>query len=390
MDSTIDVDALVAPISEESPCGNDPRSDTSFASAYNRLKDAREAAMAVERPDKSALPGESQAPLSIDRAKWKEVVDLAQEILLEIAKDIEVCALLVEGLARTDGPAGIRDGFILTSHLVKNYWEDLFPRLDPEDPESIEDRIAAFTGLNGIGQPGTLAVYIAKIPITNSGSTENFRPYDYDRAWSANSIPDPDEREARFASIGFSLEDVENAAKHSSTEFYVELDESVRECQTALQELDQAFTTACGHSAPPTGLILESIEKLASTIAYLAKDKLAKRAESVPGIAADIGNTPSSTGTTTQSHQATGAIRSREDAISQLGLVASYFRETEPHSPISYSLQNLIRWSQLPLDKLINEWIQDRDARERYLLMTGMRAQGTQETRESDESNVDD
>ena len=31
-----------------------------------------------------------------------------------------------------------------------------------------------------------------------------------------------------------------------------------------------------------------------------------------------------------------GPIRSRADAIAQLRLIAQYFRETEPHSPVSY------------------------------------------------------
>ena len=380
MDSIIDIEALVAPISGDNPCGSDPRSDTGFDSAYHKLKDAREAAMAVERPDKSAQPDNSQQVPVTDVSKWNEVVKIALGILQGSAKDLEVCALLVEGLARTAGPAGIRDGFHVTARLIENYWDDLFPRIDPNEIDSLEDRIAAFTGLNGIGQPGTLATYIAKIPVTKGYSMDDFRPYDYDRAWAINSNPDPDAQDQQAAALGFSFADIEKAAMETSAEFYIDLDQSVRECQGALKSLDQAFMDTCGHNAPPSSMIAEALENISGVIAYLGKDKLARHAASgieLDGVpSAGPGGAPAAN---SGQSQTSGAIRSREDAISRLRAVATYFRETEPHSPISYSLQNLIRWSQLPLDKLIIEWIQDDGARERYMLMTGMRLQDNQE-----------
>lgn len=376
MEHVIEIESLVAPLSDDNPCGQDPRSDTSFESAYHRLKDAREEAMAVERPDKSAQPAEGNSGQVSDPAKWQVVVDGATEILRESAKDLEVCALLVEGLARVAGPAGIRDGFLVTARIIDNYWDELFPQLDPNEEDSLEDRIAAFTGLNGVGQPGTLATYIAKMPVTASGGTE-FRTYDYDRAWTVNSNPDPDSRDEQAAALGFTLEEIETAAGQSATEFYIDMDQSIRECRSALQTLDQAFMDACGHEAPPSSMIADALEKLGDVTSYLGGDRLATPDTASEGgdaaAEADRGDTTSGPPTANKQTQPSGAITSREDAIARLRAVAKYFRDTEPHSPISYSLQNLIRWSQLPLDKLIEEWIQDSDARERYMLMTGMR-----------------
>jgi type VI secretion system protein ImpA len=379
MESVIDIEALVAPISEDNPCGEDPRNDTGFDSAYHKLKDAREAAMAVERPDRSAQPENAEKGAVTDLSKWKTVVDCAASILQDSAKDLEVCALLVEGLARIAGPAGIRDAFLVSARIVDNYWDDLFPRIDPTEEDSLEDRIAAFTGLNGIGQPGTLATYIAKIPVTDDGGMDNFRSYDYDRAWTVNSNPDPDTRDTQAAALGFTLEEIENAAQQTSAQFYIDLDQSIRECRDALQALDQAFMAACGHDAPPSSMINDALEKFTSVISYLGRDKLEQHASSGAGDSvapgAEPGGAQPAANAGKKNTQASGAISSREDAIARLRAVATYFRETEPHSPVSYSLQNLIRWSQLPLDKLIEEWIQDHDARERYMLMTGMRLQ---------------
>ena len=64
-------------------------------------------AMATERPDKSAVTEstEPQKPSVTDVTKWRKVVDIATNILEAKSKDLEVCALLVEALARTSGPA---------------------------------------------------------------------------------------------------------------------------------------------------------------------------------------------------------------------------------------------------------------------------------------------
>lgn len=377
MDTVIDIEALLAPLSEDNPCGEDARNDTSFDSAYHALKDARSAAIAVERPDTSAQPNEGQSSAVTDISKWKNVVSTAIDILQNSSKDLEVCALLIEGLARTEGAAGIRDGFRLAGGLIENYWESLFPRLDPNEEDSLEDRIAAFTGLNGIGQPGTLATYIAKLPVTNDGGMEHFRSYDYDRAWSISNNMDLEVRGEQEAALGFSLEDIRKAASQTPAEFYITFSEQLHQCKEELEGLDQAFMNACGHESPPSSMIAESLEKLLDVVSDLGRDKLAQHAASLAAETdeADKDSAPSlQPGGVNKPAAPSGAIASRQDAIARLRVIADYFREAEPHSPLSYSLQNIIRWSQLPLDKLLEEWIQDPDARSRYMLMTGIRS----------------
>jgi type VI secretion system protein ImpA len=382
-ESVIDIEALVAPLSPENPCGYDSRTDTSFDSPYHMLKDARESAMALERPDKSAQPAELQRNAGTDVSRWRTVVDNAIDILQNKSKDLEVCALLIEGLARTDGTSGIRDGLQVATRLIDDYWDELFPRIDPTEEDSIEDRIAAFTGLNGIGQPGTLATYIAKFPVTNDGGMEHFRSYDYDRAWTINNNSDPESRDEQAAALGFTLDDIFKAAAQTPATFFIEMKTSLDECREELHKLDQAFMKAAGHDAPPSAKIDEALEKLSDVISHLGKDKLDQYADSLNADADNVTgeDTPDQqtpAGDRNKSAAPTGAISSREDAVSRLRTIAEYFRKAEPHSPLSYSLQNIIRWSELPLDRLIEEWIQDPEARSRYMLMTGMGSSGAE------------
>jgi type VI secretion system protein ImpA len=54
--------------------------------------------------------------------------------------------------------------------------------------------------------------------------------------------------------------------------------------------------------------------------------------------------------------------------------VADYFRQSEPHSPVSYALEQAVRWGRMPLPDLLAELIPDESARTNMLRMTGIPA----------------
>jgi type VI secretion system protein ImpA len=44
---------------------------------------------------------------------------------------------------------------------------------------------------------------------------------------------------------------------------------------------------------------------------------------------------------------------SRAQALAQLRLVAGYFREHEPHSPVAYLAERAAQWGEMPLHELL-------------------------------------
>ncbi|MBI5443831.1 MAG: type VI secretion system protein TssA, partial [Deltaproteobacteria bacterium] len=54
-----------------------------------------------------------------------------------------------------------------------------------------------------------------------------------------------------------------------------------------------------------------------------------------------------------------GPIRGRGEALARLGEVAEFFRQTEPHSPVSYLVQRAITWGQMPLETWLADVIKD-------------------------------
>jgi type VI secretion system protein ImpA len=48
-----------------------------------------------------------------------------------------------------------------------------------------------------------------------------------------------------------------------------------------------------------------------------------------------------------------GRVQTREDAFRALLQVADFFRRTEPHSPVSYALEQAVRWGRMSLPGIV-------------------------------------
>ena len=56
-----------------------------------------------------------------------------------------------------------------------------------------------------------------------------------------------------------------------------------------------------------------------------------------------------------------GQIVSREDALRALGEIANFFRRTEPHSPLSYTLDEAVRRGRMTWPELLAEVVADTE-----------------------------
>ena len=68
-----------------------------------------------------------------------------------------------------------------------------------------------------------------------------------------------------------------------------------------------------------------------------------------------------------------GRRPSREDALRALGEIANFFRRTEPHSPLSYTLDEAVRRGRMTWPELLAEVVADMDARNSILTTLGIR-----------------
>jgi type VI secretion system protein ImpA len=349
--TVLDFAKLLAPISDATPAGVDLRTDLSASSVYYAIKDARTAARAAER--QLVLDGEE----TTNRADWRPVLQRGLTALAGQTKDLEITAYVIEALVRQHGFAGLRDGFRLARELAEQFWDGLYPL---PDEDGLETRVAPLTGLNGDNAEGTLINPIARVPLTEGDSIGPFAYCHYQQAGTVGQLVDADARAKRLEQGAVSLEMFEKAVAETPAAFFTNLVAELTECRDEFARLCAVLDDKCGQQAPPASNIRSALTAGLDTVTTVARAKLETAAppdastdgEALPAAAAVNGHAA-----------ADGAIRTRDDAFRLLSLVAAFFRRQEPHTPISYALEQAVRWGQMPLPELLAELIPDESAR---------------------------
>lgn len=358
----IDISALMLPISEENPVGEDVRLDSSPTSMYSEIKGARNSARAAERSN--MFDGDSSEALE----HWNKIISLAPKILSAETKDLEIACWYTEALIRKAGFQGLRDGFTLIGQFIEQFWDnDIYPT---PDEDGIETRVAPIAGLNGEGADGVLLAPIRSAHITEDVDPGPFSLWQYKQAVDIKRISDDDKRAAQINSVGFSMENIESVVEQSSNEYYADLHDDVSECLTQFKKFSDLLNEHCGsQDAPSTSKITELLEDTLGAINHIAKHKLP--VETIAEVSDDEAQTEE-TQTTTSGTAIGAALNSRAEAFKQLNTIAEYFRKTEPHSPISYILSKAGKWGDMSLEELMNELIPDSSARGVYSSLTGV------------------
>ena len=242
----LDIDELLKPISDDSPAGNDLRNDESPLSAYNTMKDARQAARSAERQNMFDKHN-SEADES-----WSKVIDLAPDIIKNSAKDLEIASWLTEALIRRHGFQGLRDGFRLIQGLIDSFWDNLYPM---PDEDGLETRVAVLSGLNGEGAEGVLIAPIRNATITQGTDPGPFTLWNYQQAADVDKILDVDTRNDKEAKLGFGISHIERAVTESSETFFVNLRDDIDDAIASYQETSKKLDELCGlNDAPSTSI----------------------------------------------------------------------------------------------------------------------------------------
>lgn len=361
----LNLDALLTDIPGEDPAGLNLREDYSPASLYQSIKVARTKARAAER---KADEGDASA-----EPDWSPVLELVPEALSGKTKDLELTAWYIEALLREHGFAGLRDGFRLAGLLVEKFWDRLFPR---PDEEGVVNRVAALGGLNGLdGGEGTLIAPINRVLLTEDrGAAGPFARWHYRQAADLEAIVDPERREKRIASGAVTQELIRQAEAATSYAFSQNLLEDLTECVEGVEKLGRLLEEKCGKDAagtplaPPSSLIRTALKECREIVEGMAASKAPQADEGPEG----AGTAPGGEGGADSPGPGTGKLRGREEAFQALLRVAQFFKQTEPHSPVSYALERIVRWGRMPLPDLLNELIAEEGTRSSVFKLVGI------------------
>ncbi|WP_348648342.1 type VI secretion system protein TssA [Rhizobium sp. BK491] len=329
------------PFDENVPCGDNIRNNTSLREIYYRIKDARNQARAAER---GISPGEniSISPL------WTDVSNLGLQIISSKSKDLEVLAWLAEAELRLRGFDGLRDVYHAIASLLDKHWEK-FHSVGADD---IEERLAPLSGLNGIGGEGSIIQAIRLSPLVPGAKFGQLSLWDFQLSQRPNEVKRRDE--------------LSQAALEAGTAAMSSHLETVNGCIAAFDRLVAVLNEHCGQMAPPSSNTHNVLQEAALALRSLAgiesSDAVAPMESQPEG------------GEQTQTSRALSAeqISSREEAFELLLAVARYFRRTEPHSPISMSIETMVRRGRMDFSELLAELLPEQQTRNAVLTAAGI------------------
>lgn len=332
-----DLAPLLEPVPGDAPTGVNLRyvdGDLTFQEIEENRLDQDE----IDNPEGEAKP-----------ANWPKVVGLCSEALRTRSKDLQLAAWLTEGLAHTEGLAGVRDGLRLTKELIHKYWDQLHPGY--EDGELIPELRAK--PIVWLGSPNCFLPAVKSIPlISGPGRQLAWRDYEMSSVVDEAAVQSDQSKYNEFIEAGFIngetwLAGVSNTARDTFEAHLGTLDECCAELEELLKLCDERF----GADDAPS--LVELSNLFSDMREFLQKhvgtgEALVEEGEVVEG--AGAAGAPG---------RAAGPINSRAAALQQLEEVARFFRQTEPHSPVSYLVQRAVKWGNMPLEDLLKEVVKD-------------------------------
>jgi len=358
----LQLESLLAPIAGDNPAGVDLRADSTPTSTYYKLKDARFGARAQERDL------DASAEISDLLPEWRTILEIAPKVIAEESKDLEVTAWLIEALIRRYGFGGLRDGFLLARGLVENFAEQIYPL---PDEDGVATRVAPLTALNGEGADGTLIQPIRKVQVTEGMDPGPFAAWHYEQARNLSGVTGEEAREWHLSAGAVTMDQIKASQKATTPKFFIDLVEDIEQCQEAFAGLTAALDKAYGSDSPPSSALRDGLEAAKAIAMDLGREALASRkgaaAAAASGDGTDAAAAPGTAGI------AVGGVGTREEAFATLLRVAEFFRRSEPHSPVSYTLEELVRRGRMSLPELLNELINDPTQRRSYYVVAGMK-----------------
>ena len=367
-DAVLDFDRLLQPISDDKPAGEDFRlADRVIAS---QIKATRDESSKAETSYENPSEGEGGY---LPQENWSEVFDLCEGVIAEKSKDLRVTAWLIEAAVRRHGFAGLRDGLRLARELCERYWDDIHPRPDLEDGENISATMDPLTKLNGEDADGPLVVAIHRIPVTAGRSFGPFSLWHKDFARQLEDQPSLAENLRKEFLV--SSEAFDAAVSETPPDYFQTLLEDIAQCQDELAALDESLGEKCGKDeqgiplAPGTSRIRRTLEDSCREIRKMSGVSAGDESTEVQDDDESESHAPSVGGGPAVSQK---KVQTREDAFNVLLDVARFFKRTEPHSPVSYGLEQIVRWGKMSLPELLTELVRDSSTRSEMFRQVGI------------------
>lgn len=319
----MDVDALLAPLSSEAPCG------PNFLAADAGLNRIDWEVFTVK------AGGEKKDGI-VQPPRWKDVMKEGMAMAARW-RHLELGVILTEAAFELEGFGGLRDGLKVLHGWCTNYWDTVHPNgSNPdEDDEIIYSRPPILSAL------GTrpFVARLVRIPLARSMG-DSYSLGDYQAARDVDKSDSEAANQARLVIGAFESTPLEDHQQnHAAAAEAIELARGIEDIFEA-------------HFGRGRGLDLVNLRHLLSEVGeVLARFVTAPAENADTDEAPSAGGFPGSASSPAAARRDGGqalpgpgaGIASRQTAIAALESVVRYFEREEPSSPVPYLLRRAQR-----------------------------------------------
>lgn len=367
---TIDVERLLAPISEEHPTG-EALSIGDAEGPFLKIKDAWDEGRKllreqIDKEQSGGIDSAGQAWRTIPDPDWDTIIDLSVEVLANSTKEFRVASWLTEALLRKYHLPGLRDGLELCMGLCERYWDNIHPAPNDEDGHGVT--VGAFASLVSNATFGALLatpVVVGQKP--NEREPRSYSAQDFLHAKELETLEDTEERERRLEDGQIEMIEFQAVAALTPPEIHRENLDTIDQCLAKLNEIGEFLRENCRDdeydesTAPGVSSFREQMESLRRTIGEFAGT-----------VEEEEETTNDSDGGTGEPGVGRSQEMTRETAFQSIERIAQFFERTEPHSPVYFALRQAVRWGRMPLPDLLRELIEDGSTMEALRKQIGL------------------
>ncbi|HST43884.1 MAG TPA: type VI secretion system protein TssA [Luteimonas sp.] len=346
----IDVNALLAPIRDDAPSGD----DASFSDLFDRIRDARRA------DDTSLSQGDWQSELKT--ADWRLALELSSDALLRVSKDLQAAAWFAEALIARHGLEGARDGFTVIAGLVERYWDTVHPLAEDGDLEERAGRLAWFDT--------NAAAALRRMPLNDDPAAPvTLNDWQGSREVDNLGRQNAEAYQAALAEGRQTGESVDARLRATADDALRTAVVSSAAAQAAFVHMKSAVDARFGREAPGFSALDDTLKRVQQVLQTTAKAKgLLEPAAAAAVMDEAPAGTSVAAGAPAAARAAVGGAAldlsgngqaSKQAALKALGEIAEYFRRNEPHSPVSSLLDQAVRWADLSLADFLAEVVRD-------------------------------
>jgi len=371
------LNSIVEPVDASMCCGADLREDKGVNAVYSAIRDARSVARTQER----AADNDPERGIGTP-AEWRTVESLTSQALTSHTRDLELASWLTEALTRRHGLSGLALGARVIARLVEIFWDQgLYPSLETDDPEA---RTFAVSGLSGQDRDGSLIQPIRKTVLFEMDDGRPIAFWEFERASARAASIAQGAQIPRINDDLPLLDDLEAVARGSGQGQLASVLRAAQQACHAWRDMEARFDEACRKSipaieTPSTSRVTQLLEDIRGTAQRYVPETTQSELTASPDTGFDDDNRNDDPGDVKQPNSVhlPATQSTRAELLDAVLDIAKRFRSLEPHSPISYTLENAVRRARLSLPDLLSEVVADEASRIEILIRLGIQEPDT-------------